>query len=165
MLGIIDFEVLACYMPWDLTCSLLACLLVGFSLNAPTKPSNELWECSLLIKSIKQIVQRENRSPYNSHMDSPVSIGTQSVSSISSDSVIFHTNAPIVSHECTLRRGSLLEIARPAWTKVTESEQRLAWMKLMIARNLIVRDLDAYSRKIGEQLRSDEYQFREEENT
>ena len=89
VLGIIDFEVLACYMPWDLTCSLLACLLVGFSLNAQTKPSNELWECSLLIKSIKQIVQRENKSPYNSHMDSPVSIGTQSVSSISSDSVIF----------------------------------------------------------------------------
>ena len=67
------------------------------------------------------------------------------------------------SQECTPRGGKLLEVARPIWIKVAESEQRLSWMKSMIAKKLIVRDLDAFVRKVGAQLRSEEYSHKEEE--
>ena len=75
----------------------------------------------------------------------------------------FPTNASSCIQESTLRRGMLLETARPVWTKVCESERRSAWMKSMVDRKLIVRELDAYARKIGAQLRSEEFSFREEE--
>ena len=45
-------------------------------------------------------------------------------------------------------RGSLLETVRPQWAKVTESEQRIAWLKSMIGKKLVVRDLEAYARNI-----------------
>ena len=44
--------------------------------------------------------------------------------------------------ETTLTRGNLLGAVRPHWVKVTESEQRIAWLRKMIGKNLIVRDLN-----------------------
>ena len=40
------------------------------------------------------------------------------------------TNSHLITckETTTLRRGYLLGIVRPAWIKVTESEQRLAWL-------------------------------------
>ena len=63
----------------------------------------------------------------------------------------------------TLRRGNVLSIGRPYWLRVTESEQRLAWLKIMLSKELVVRDLDSYSKSINAKLRSEEYQMREEE--
>ena len=63
----------------------------------------------------------------------------------------------------TLRRGNMLGIVRPYWYKVTESEQRIAWLETMNRKELIVRDLNAYAKSIGEKLRSEEFQMREEE--
>ena len=63
----------------------------------------------------------------------------------------------------TLRRGRMLGIIRPYWTKVLESEQRIAWLKTMIGKNLVVRDLESYARAISEKLRTEELKFKEEE--
>ena len=65
--------------------------------------------------------------------------------------------------EDTLRRGKVLDIVRPFWCKVTESEQRLAWLETMVRKELVVRDLDGYTKSIGACLRSEEYKMREEE--
>ena len=36
--------------------------------------------------------------------------------------------------ETTRQRGDLLETVRPHWRRVTESEQRIAWLKKMIGK-------------------------------
>ena len=41
--------------------------------------------------------------------------------------------------EDTLRRGRVLDIVRPFWCKVTESEQRLALLETMVRKELVVR--------------------------
>ena len=63
----------------------------------------------------------------------------------------------------TLRRGSLLGIVRPTWIKITESEQRLAWLQSMERKRLIVRDIESYAKSVSTKLRSDELRYREEE--
>ena len=65
--------------------------------------------------------------------------------------------------ETTLTRGNLLGAVRPLWVKVTESEQRIAWLKKMIGKKLVVRDLNAYIKCISAKLRSEECKYREEE--
>ena len=55
----------------------------------------------------------------------------------------------------TLRRGDMLGIIRPYWMKVTESEQRLAWLQTMIQRELIVRDIESFAKAINGRLRSE----------
>ena len=89
---------------------------------------------------------------------------TQSVASMPQSEETNVSNLFLVSSEMkTLRRGNLLGIVRPYWYKVIESEQRYAWLKTMISKDLIVRDLNAYAKSIGEKLRSEEVKFREEE--
>ena len=65
--------------------------------------------------------------------------------------------------ETTLPRGSLLGAARPYWIKVTESEQRISWLKKMIGKKLVVRDMNAYIKCVSAKLRSEECKYREEE--
>ena len=50
----------------------------------------------------------------------------------------------------TLPGGPLLEIARPIWTKVIESEQRTIWMRSMIRKNLVVREIDNFANALNE---------------
>ena len=69
----------------------------------------------------------------------------------------------VTNNEDTLRGGNLLGVVRPFWLKVTESEQRLAWLKTMRKNDLVVRDLESYAKSISERLRSEEYQLKEEE--
>ena len=57
----------------------------------------------------------------------------------------------------------MLGAVRPQWIKVTESEQRIAWLRLMIERNLVVRDVEAFAKSISVKLRSVRCKFREEE--
>ena len=64
--------------------------------------------------------------------------------------------------EDTLRRGNVLSIGRPYWLRVTESEMRLAWLKTMVKKELVVRDMDSYAKLISVKLRSEEYRMREE---
>ena len=68
---------------------------------------------------------------------------------------------PLVNN--TLQGGPLLGIVKPIWTKVTESEQRIAWMLDMIRKGLVVRDLDVLANNLNEKLRTDEMKVKEEE--
>ena len=71
------------------------------------------------------------------------------------------TSYPL-SPDNTLERGPLLGIMRPIWIKTTESEERLRWLRQMISRNLMVRDLEAFLRATSDKLRSDISKIREE---
>ena len=73
------------------------------------------------------------------------------------------SNASFGRLETTHPRGKLLGAVRPQWTKVTESEQRIAWLRKMIDRNLVVRDLESYAKNIRDKLRSEKCKVREEE--
>ena len=57
---------------------------------------------------------------------------------------------PLVNN--TLQGGPLLGIVKPIWTKVTESEQRIAWMLDMIRKGLVVRDLDVFADNVNGKL-------------
>ena len=91
---------------------------------------------------------------------SPVSPSTPSVDS----SVCMNNTDKSIScnHVTTLRGGSELGTMRPHWLRVTESEQRITWLKTMGRKDLVVRDLESYARSIGAKLRSEEYKMREE---
>ena len=41
-------------------------------------------------------------------------------------------------------RGEMLGRARPVWFRVTESEQRMNWLKSMIKKRILVRDIDSF---------------------
>ena len=71
-------------------------------------------------------------------------------------------NYPL-SIDTTLERGYLLGIMRPVWIRNTESEERLRWFRLMIGKNLLVRDIEAFLQSTCEKLRSEESVLREEE--
>ena len=73
-----------------------------------------------------------------------------------------HSNVSCTLMETTHIRGNLLGAVRPQWTKVTESECRIAWLKKMVERKIVVRDLESYARSIGPKLRSEECKMREE---
>ena len=60
-------------------------------------------------------------------------------------------------------RGNMLGEARPMWLKVIESEERMIWLKGMIRKRLLVRDINSFLRSQEEKLRSGEEKIREEE--
>ena len=60
-------------------------------------------------------------------------------------------------------RGKLLGKVKPKWIKVIESEQRMQWLKSMIHKKLLVRDIEAFLKTQGDKLRSGERNIREEE--
>ena len=60
-------------------------------------------------------------------------------------------------------RGKLLGKVKPKWIKVIESEQRMQWLKSMIRKKLLVRDIEAFLKTQGDKLRSGERNIREEE--
>ena len=60
-------------------------------------------------------------------------------------------------------RGTMLGRARPVWLKVSESEQRMKWLKEMIRKRLLVRDIESFLKSQEERLRSEEEIIREEE--
>ena len=61
-----------------------------------------------------------------------------------------------VSHVTTLQRGPLLGAMRPTWLKTTESEERLKWLRQMIGKRLLVRDLEAFLQSTSSKLRTEE---------
>ena len=60
-------------------------------------------------------------------------------------------------------RGSMLGDARPVWYKVIESKERMNWLKGMIRKRLLVRDINSFLKSQEEKLRSGEEKIREEE--
>ena len=65
--------------------------------------------------------------------------------------------------DLTQLRGQLIGIARPIWSKVVESETRLAWLHDMVRYKLIVRDIEAFAQNISDCLRTQEMILKEEE--
>ena len=65
--------------------------------------------------------------------------------------------------DMTQIRGQLIGIARPVWSKVVESETRLAWLHQMVRQDLVVRDIEAYAQSISACLRTSEMVCKEEE--
>ena len=61
------------------------------------------------------------------------------------------------------QRGLVQGIARPLWYKVAESEERLDWLKKMLGKKLLVRDLEAYASKVEDKLRSEDVKIKEDE--
>ena len=55
----------------------------------------------------------------------------------------------------SMDRGKLLGAVQPAWTKVLESEARLKWLKVMIEKDLVVRNIESYVKAEGNKLRSE----------
>ena len=53
-------------------------------------------------------------------------------------------------------RGKLIDIVRPVWRKVVESECRIAWLFDMVREKLVVRNIDSYAKSISACLRSEE---------
>ena len=63
----------------------------------------------------------------------------------------------------TSREGPLLGAVRPAWYRVTESEQRISWLNKMIRKGLLVRGIEIYFKSEHEKLRSDELRLEKDE--
>ena len=103
------------------------------------------------------VIKRSTNSP------SALPIAQSAISKPSFELETNVSNTDLSTNEDTLRGGNLLGVVRPYWMKVTESEQRLAWLKTMRGRDLVVRDLESYAKSISEQLRSEQYRMREEE--
>ena len=70
---------------------------------------------------------------------------------------------PLSVSDITQLRGQLIGIARPIWSKVVESETRLAWLHDMVRSELVVRNLEAYAQSISACLRTEEMISKEEE--
>ena len=62
-------------------------------------------------------------------------------------------------------RGIMLGKIKPYWIKVMASEQRINWLKGMVRKGLLVRDVDAFLKSQEEKLRSEEVKIREEERS
>ena len=132
---------------YEMYIPIVCILLVSLStkLVPPLKSGNlqTFWDKATL--SIKENYPSENKGPYNNNMIPSAPNDASNASSIFCIGEITpNTNSSIVSNETTLRRGSLLGTARPIWIKVTESECRIAWLRQMISKRLIVRDLEAF---------------------
>ena len=80
------------------------------------------------------------------------------LSALSVDSRILDIKLKILS---TPERGNILGILKPTWTKTLESEMRLAWLKEMMDKKLVVRNLDHLGHNLEENLRMES--SREEE--
>ena len=83
-------------MPLKLDCSLLACLILGFSQNALLRTTCELRDCSLVYPTISSTVQQEYKGLYNNYMVPPILIDTPGVSSSQCTSRKYPTNATLV---------------------------------------------------------------------
>lgn len=83
-------------MPLKLDCSLLACLILGFSQNALLRTTCELRDCSLVYPTISSIVQQEYKGLDNNYMVPPILIDTPGVSSSQCTSRKYPTNATLV---------------------------------------------------------------------
>ena len=53
-------------------------------------------------------------------------------------------------------RGEMLGRARPVWFRVIESEQRMNWLKNMIRKRILVRDIESFFRSQEVKIRSEE---------
>ena len=51
--------------------------------------------------------------------------------------------------------GSVLGIIKPVWQKTMESEQRISWLKEMLERDLVLRDIMKFSQIVQEKLRTE----------
>ena len=91
------------------------------------------------------VIKRSTNSP------SALPIAQSAISKPSFELETNVSNTDLSTNEDTLRGGNLLGVVRPYWMKVTESEQRLAWLKTMRGRDLVVRDLESYAKSISEQ--------------
>ena len=80
------------------------------------------------------------------------------VSAHSADNRIIDLQLKITA---TPEGGRLLGIIQPVWTKAIESEQRLHWLKDMIEKKLVVRDIQHFGENMTEQMRAES--SREEE--
>ena len=60
-------------------------------------------------------------------------------------------------------RGKLLGAARPAWIKVQESETRLQWLKSMVEKGLVVRQIESYAQAESVLLRTEKMRVKEQE--
>ena len=61
-----------------------------------------------------------------------------SAESRSSNTILKIQNTPI--------GGSLLGTIKPTWIKAMESETRIAWLKDMLDRKLVVRDIESFGK-------------------
>ena len=57
----------------------------------------------------------------------------------------------------------MLGKARPVWFRVLESEQRMSWLKSMVRKRILVRDIESFLKSQEVKLRSEEETIREEE--
>ena len=51
--------------------------------------------------------------------------------------------------------GDLLGIVKPTWIKAMESETRMTWLKTMIDRKLVVRDIESFGKNTTEKFRAE----------
>ena len=72
------------------------------------------------------------------------------VSTLSVDSKIIDLQLKVMS---TPEGGCLLGILKPTWIKTLESEMRLTWLKKMMEKILVVRNIGSFVRNLEEYLR------------
>ena len=63
----------------------------------------------------------------------------------------------------SMERGKLLGAVKPAWIKVQESEARLKWLKSMVERKLVVRNIESFALAENERLRTESEKLKDEE--
>ena len=85
-------------------------------------------------------------------MSQPNSSGYVPASALSADSKVGNIALKIKD---TPLGGDLLGIIKPTWMKAMESETRIAWLKDMIERNLVVRDIESFGKSSNEKLRAE----------
>ena len=108
------------------------------------------------------VTKMGNMGSYDIKVTPPVPSVTQSVTSKPRTRIV-SSPTQFLRSKTTLRRGSLLGIARPIWLKVLESECRQVWLDEMVRKDLVVRDIENYAKSVGAMLRSEELRFQEKE--
>ena len=76
----------------------------------------------------------------------------------SADSRIYDTLCKLKD---TPKGGETIGVIQPIWNKAIESDMRLAWMRDMLKKGLVVRDIESFGEKVNEKLRTES--SREEE--
>ena len=82
----------------------------------------------------------------------PITIGIVPVSALSAECRIESILSKIRN---TPEGGNLQGIIEPIWSKTMESELRLSWLKEMIERKLVVRDIESFGRNTTQKFRSE----------
>ena len=80
------------------------------------------------------------------------------VSAHSADEKIYDT---ICKLKDTPEGGKFIGVIQPIWNKALESDKRLLWLKDMLKKGLVVRDIESFREKINDKLRTES--SREEE--